>query len=74
MSAYSGWAVDDVFETHAQLVVIVAVVVEETEASAFQVKAFQSSVGAGPFDGCLVKRDVDLFSRFDVVQTVSVPE
>jgi hypothetical protein len=42
MSANSGWAVDDVFEAHAELAVIVTVEVEEGEVSVFEVKAFQS--------------------------------
>lgn len=40
MSRNSGWAVDNVFEAHAESVMVVTVEIKERELSPFKIKAF----------------------------------
>ena len=74
MSANSSLAIDDVVEAHSELVVIVTVEVEESEASAFEVQALQVFVRGCLFDGISVKRNIDLLSGLDVTELASVPK
>ena len=74
MSANSSLTVDNVFEAHSKLAMIVTIEVEESEVSLFAVQVLQFPVGGCLFDSILVKRNIDLLSRLDVTEVASVPK
>ena len=74
MSANSRWAVYDVLEAHAELTMIVTVEVEKREVSLVEVQVFQRLISGGLLHSVLVERNVYLFPRFYVLQTISIPE
>jgi hypothetical protein len=73
VSTYPGGRIEDVFETHSELNMIVPIEIKQGDGALLLVKALKFAIGLCLLYSLLVERQVNLLASVDIAQALVVP-